>query len=1012
MAFLKDKIRILCDNLYMQMKQPCGELGVLEYVKSGYKHGNTPPVDGWRVMDENTELIGVDAHYWIRASFHTPAVKETEYLVLEALTGKEGQWDATNPQGLLYLNGEMVQGYDTNHTEAYLEADTQYQMYNYMYLGMQADPICLRMRICQIDRTIEQLYYDILVPYEACMLMCENADEYIAMMGVLEEAANRIDMRDIYSEAYYQSIAAAQELIQRELYEKLCTTHGKPVVNFIGHTHIDMEWLWTRAQTREKIQRSFSTAATLMKQYPEFRFMLSQPELYQYLKEETPEKYEELKSLVATGRWEPEGAMWLEPDCNLSSGESFVRQLIHGTTFFKKEFGTTCKVLFLPDVFGYSAALPQILKKAGIKYFVTSKISWNETNKLPVDEFLWEGIDGTEIFTTFLTAQDYVGEEAANYTLYVGNINSSMLKGAWNRFQQKEYSDRVMVTFGYGDGGGGPTKQMLEQFRRLKKGLPGLPVAEMGFMTPHLEQRKQLFEEGCQRTKRTPKWVGELYLEFHRGTYTSIAKNKRNNRKSELMLQKAEALSYTDFLHKGSYDVEGFQHTWKQVLHNQFHDILPGSSIFEVYEGTDRDYASIRSFCAETISEKMHRLASGVSATHGTLVYNSLGFARKGILRLDEKTIELSDEIPAFGWKVISDVWSNWQDRVEICGNSLKNGYYELHLDSSGRIESLFDKRAEREVFRTDTLGNELQVFEDYPRQYDAWEMTDYYKQKMWILDAPAQIRPLFDGDRSGLHVVQQYMHSTISQKIWLYSNSPRIDFETEIDWHEKHQILKAAFPFAVHANSATFDIQFGHVVRPTHENTSWDRARFESYGHKWVDMSENGYGISLLNDCKYGYNTEGSTLKLTMLKCATYPNPHADEGKHKFVYSLLPHIGDFREAGVIQEAYSLNQPLEAVSVTENIGILPATYSLVSCNQPNIMIETVKKAEADDSMVVRLYEAFDRRSKALITVSENFSKVYLCDLLENELEELPFDGTNVSLAVGNFEIITLKFTKQ
>ena len=1011
MAFLKEKIRILCENLCSQMKRPCADPGTLEYVKSGYKKGNVPPEDGWCGMDEKTELEGTDAHFWIRASFHTPSTEENEYLVLEALTGKEGQWDATNPQGLLYLNGGMVQGYDTNHTEAYLEPNTQYQMYNYMYLGMQADPIRLRMRICRINRKIEQLYYDVLVPYEACLLMSENSDEYIAMMGVLEQTANLVDMREIFSKAYYQSIGKAECFIQTELYEKLCTTHGKPVVNFIGHTHIDMEWLWTRAQTREKIQRSVATAASLMKQYPEFKFMLSQPELYQYLKEEAPEMYAVLKTLVAEGRWEPEGAMWLEPDCNLISGESFVRQLMHGIGFFKKEFGKTCKVLFLPDVFGYSAALPQILKKAGIDYFVTSKISWNETNKLPMDEFLWQGIDGTEIFTTFLTAQDYEGSEAANYTLYVGNINSSMMKGAWNRFQQKEYSDRVMVTFGYGDGGGGPTKQMLEQFRRLEKGLPGLPAAKMGFMAPHLEQRKQLFEEGCHKTQRVPKWVGELYLEFHRGTYTSIARNKRNNRKSELMLQKAEALSYIDFLHAGSYGADEIYDTWQKVLHNQFHDILPGSSIFEVYEGTDRDYAEISAFCEHVIQEKLEAIATKVRAGSGLLVYNSLGFARGGTLHLNGETVELTDEIPAFGWKVIPGAHACPLSSVEVYGNTLKNRYYHMRLDLSGRIVSLFDLHAEREVFCSNAFGNEFQAFEDYPRQYDAWEMTDYYKQKMWVLDGPAKISPIFDGDRAGVQVIKKYVHSTISQKIWLYSNSPRIDFETEIGWHEKHQILKVAFPFAIHANSATFDIQFGHVVRPTHENTSWDKARFESYGHKWVDVSENGYGVSLLNDCKYGYNTEGSTLKLTVLKCSTYPNPHADEGRHIFTYSLLPHVGDFREAGIIQEAYSLNQPLETVPVRGSGGTLPDVYSLISCDCPNVMIETVKKAEADNGMIVRMYESFGRRSKVVLTAANGFKKAYLCDLLENELEELPIDGNKLILPVKNFEIITLKFAK-
>lgn len=1009
--FLKDKIRILCENLSQQAKQPCGGVGPLEAVKTGYKQGNTPPEEGWLPLEPGAWLEGEDTHYWVRASFRTPAVSPREYLILEAVTGKEGQWDATNPQGLLYLNGKMTQGLDTNHTEAFLEPDTQYQLHNYFYLGMQSDPVRLSMGICRVDRSIEQLYYDILVPYEACLLLSENSDEYIAMMGVLERTANIIDMRQVYSDAYYVSIEEATRFIREELYEKLCRRDGKPVITFVGHTHIDMEWLWTRAQTREKIQRSFSTASALMERYPEYKFMLSQPEIYQYLKEEAPEQYEKLKTLVAQGRWEPEGAMWVEPDCNLTSGEGFVRQLIHGITFFREEFGKTCKVLFLPDVFGYSAALPQILKKAGVEHFVTSKISWNEVNKMPVDEFLWQGIDGTEIFTTFLTAQDYQGPEASNFTTYIGMINSSMMKGAWNRFQQKEYSDRVLVPFGYGDGGGGPTKDMLEQFRRLEKGLPGMPVAEMGFVAPHLEKRKAMFDEGCGKTGRTPKWVGELYLEFHRGTYTSIARNKRNNRKSELGLQKAEAISVTDLLLGGSYDAAGFHSAWRKVLHNQFHDILPGSSIFQVYEGTDRDYKELGDFIHRTTQSKLTSLGQRIHSDGGVLVYNPLGFARTGTICVGGRTVALDESIPAFGWKVIPEIPQGKEKNVWVQGKTAENQHYRLTLDESGRILSLWDKDADREVIRPGALGNEFQAFEDYPRQYDNWEMTSYYKQKKWVLEEPAQITPIRDGDRAGLQVVKPYMHSTITQNIWLCAGSRRIDFETQIQWHEQHQILKVAFPLDVHATAATFDIQFGHIARPTHENTSWDQARFESCGHKWVDMSENGYGISLLNDCKYGYSTEGSTLKLTVLKCGTYPNPQADQGSHVFTYSLLPHVGDFREAGVIREAYSLNQPLEAVAMEPQTGSLPDCFSLASCDCPNVLLETAKKAESGDDLVLRFYEAFDRRCKATVTVAQGFRKAYLCDLLERELEELPFDGKAVALPVSNFEIVTLKFKK-
>lgn len=1023
MAFIKEKIKILCDHLKEQSKRGCMEIGTLEYVKvEEYKTSNVPPAEGWQKFTESVRMQGRDAHYWVRGAFRTPSVKAHQYLVLDAITGKEGRWDAVNPQGLLYLNGEMVQGYDTNHTEAYVEPDTDYEMYNYIYLGMQPEPINLQMKISCIDSRIEKLYYDVFVPYETCLLLSENSDEYIAMMAVLEQTANLVDMRDIYSEAYYQSIEEADAWITKELYGKLCSKKGKPVINYIGHTHIDVEWQWTRAQTKEKIQRSFATAASLMKKYPEYKFMLSQPALYQYLKEEAPEKYEELKKLVKEGRWEPEGAMWLESDCNLISGESFVRQILQGKAFFQEEFGVDCKVLFLPDVFGYSAAMPQILKKCGIDYFVTSKISWNETNKMPVDEFLWQGIDGTELFTSFITAQWYKGQEAANITTYVGKINSSMNKGTWNRFQQKEYSDRALLTFGFGDGGGGPTKDMLEQYRRLEKGLPGQPVAEMGFLVPHLEKLRKQFDAGCKKTGRTPKWVGELYLEFHRGTYTSMAKNKKGNRKSELMLQKAEALSYMDLMNGGNYDADGIYQNWRKVLHNQFHDILPGSSIFEVYEGTDRDYARVKEYCSAVIGNKLAALAEKVASQGGTLVYNSLGFDRTGAMTFDGETVELKESIPAFGWKVIpaADVIGSKECGVTVfhsgskngMKNGIKNRYYKLSVDRSGRISSLYDLRAGREVFCKGAMGNEFQAFEDFPRQYDAWEITDYYKQKMWVLDDAAEIWPVYDGSRAGLRIVKKYCKSTITQNIWLYTNSPRIDFETEIDWQEKHQLLKAAFPFDVHATNAVYDIQFGHVSRPTHENTSWDKARFESYGHKWVDMSENGYGISLLNDCKYGYNTEGSTLKITLLKSATFPNPHADEGIHTFTYSLLPHMGDFREAEVIREAYSLNQPLEAIkAVAKEAGMMPDTYSLVSCNLPNIMLETVKKAEADDSMILRLYEAFDRRTTATITVAEGFTKAYLCNLLEEEIKELSFDGKTVTMPITNFEIVTLKFTR-
>ncbi|MBQ8894977.1 MAG: alpha-mannosidase [Clostridia bacterium] len=1002
MLFIKDKVKKAYKKLLDLSKLEVAEVET-EAVECGYKSSNTPPAEGWQKMDF---LYGAEKHYWIRGSFRTPAAEKGRFYTLDVDCSAKGA-----PQGLLYLNGHMVAGLDNNHEEAFLEPDTDYEMYNYVYAGPRCvEHIPVRVRICKVDIETEGLYYDLLVPFEALDALNKNTAEYADTLSALERAVNCIDFRAPYTPEYYASVAAARRLMQEEYYEKLCSTEGKPVVHCIGHTHIDVEWQWARAQTREKVQRSFSTAFMLMEKYPEYQFTLSQPELYRYLREEAPEKYEELKQLVAKGSWEPEGAMWVECDCNLTGGESFIRQILQGKRFFKEEFGKENKVLFLPDVFGYSAALPQILKKSGVDYFVTSKISWNDTNTMPYDSFMWQGIDGTEIFSSFITTQKGTpNHEPVRYTTYVGMLDPVNVAGTWDRYQQKEYNKNTILTYGYGDGGGGPTRWMLEKQRRLAKGLPGLPVTKMNFLVPYLEASEKEFKENSAKLQRTPKWVGELYLEYHRGTYTTMAKNKRGNRKSELMLQKAEALSMTDLFFGGSYDAKGLYAAWRKVLHNQFHDILPGSSILEVYEGTDIDYAKLNEYGSGVIGGKLNSLAAQVDTEGGVLVYNPSGFARKGPVQVEGKTVEPAEAIPAFGWKVIRP--AEQAPAVKLEGHTAENQYYIMTLDEQGSIASLYDKMAEREVFLPGCKGNELRLFEDDPRNYDAWEIDATYKSKRYKLEDTATITPVRDGSRAGFKVERRYLNSTLCQHIWLYSENPRIDFENNFDWHEKHHLMKICFPIDVHADQATFEIQFGHVTRPTHENTSWDEAKFESCAHKWVDVSEHGYGVALLNDCKYGFSCDGTELSLTVLRCSAWPNPKADEGEHLFTYSLLPHIGSLYEAGVIQEAYALNQPMEAVAVAAQKGGLPAEFSMVSCDCSNVIIETVKKAEESDDLVVRMYEAYDSRCKATVTVPAGFTKAYLCGTLENELEELELVNNAVTLPVKNFEIITLKFKK-
>ncbi len=1005
MLLLEEKIKMACENLlkYSRITLEKVELSAQE---CEYKNGNTPPEGEWKPLEY---LIGAHRHFWFKGQFTTPAAEEGYDLRLEVSSGQSGR-DMLNPQSLLYLNGKMVAGADTRHKEIFLEPATDYTLYNYFYTNYETGPFALNTRVKKVDAEAEGLYYDLSVPFEALAMLEPNTAEYRDTLSALERAVNLIDFRAPGSAAWHESIAAARAFMEREFYQKLCSTDGKPIVHCIGHTHIDVEWQWARQQTREKIQRSAATALMLMERYPEYKFTLTQPELYRYLKEEAPEKYEELKSMVAAGRWEPEGSMWVECDCNITSGESFIRQILQGKKYFKEEFGKDNKVLFLPDVFGYSAALPQILKKSGIDYFVTSKISWNDVNCMPYDSFMWQGIDGTEIFTSFITSQKGNRTHSfENRTNYNGIICPEFVAGTWDRYQQKEYNKNVLMTFGYGDGGGGPTKEMLEHQRRLSRGLPGLPVTKMNFLVPYLEDSYKEFSENTARLKRVPKWVGELYLEFHRGTYTSMAENKRGNRKAELMLQKAEALSYNDLLFGGSYDAKGLYAAWRKVLHDQFHDILPGSSVEEVYEGSRKDYAELQAYGDALIGEKLQALAKRVSSDGGTLVYNSLGFARGGMVQQNGKTLELTEAIPAYGWKVLS--LAEPQSRVAVEGLTAENPYYKMILDNLGRIVSLYDKSAEREVLLPGRLGNEFILYEDYPSKYDAWEIENTYKSKSYAWEEPATVTAVFDGSRAGFRVERPYMQSRLVQHIWLYSESRRIDFETEIDWHQKHHLMKVDFPLDVHAEKAAYEIQFGHVYRPTHQNTGWDEAKFEVCAHKWADISENGYGVALLNDCKYGFAADGSTLTLTVLKCAEKPNPHADEGKHLFTYSLLPHIGSLYEAGVIREAYALNQPLETVETVAQCGSLPAEYSLVSCDRENVVIETVKKAEESDDMILRLYESFDSRGKVTVTVPEGFKTAYLCDTLENEQKELTMTGNTVTLPYKNFEILTLKFKR-
>lgn len=1011
MDYQQDKIRVIVEQLGTLRFPQRIPLTGFSCCPSGYKTTNEPPQGPWEPWDPADTFGGRDAHYWFRKQFRTPPTQPGQLLYFKLTTGYEGDWDGVNPQGIVYLNGELVQGVDVNHQTVLLPPDTECSLYVYMYTSILR-PISAHFQaeLLFVDTEVEGLYYDLKVPLDASRWVPSGGEAYWKILRALESAVQLLDLRVPGDARFRESVTAARTSLRREFYGRVCGGEG-PIVHCIGHTHIDVAWLWTLAQTEEKAQRSFSTVLRLMEQYPEYKFMSSQPQLYEYVKQDAPELYRQIQERVREGRWEVEGAMWLEADCNLTSGESLVRQILHGKRFMKTEFGVESHVLWLPDVFGYSAAMPQILRKSGVDRFFTTKIGWNETNKMPYDAFFWQGIDGSEVFTFFGTARDYPKPgDSDTCTTYVGNTEPRQVLGTWERFQQKEYSSQTLITFGFGDGGGGPTRHHLEVQRRTAFGLPGIPRTEI---TPAGQYLNRLYQDVCARsaeTGRVPKWVGELYLEFHRGTYTSIAKNKYNNRKSEFLLQKAETLSLlADILCDSAYPKQVLHDSWQTVLLNQFHDIIPGSSIHEVYEVSDRQYAHVLSDGTRIAQNALHTLAARVGGS-GLLVYNPLGFARSGTVQWNGGSFWV-ENIPAMGWKVLSPQSS--EPAVAATCRAIENGFYRLTLDDTGAIVSLLDKRASRELCLPGRRLNELQVFEDFPRDYDAWELSRYYKDKMWVVDNLVSSQVVGDAVRRGIRLVKAYGDSTVTQTVYLYDHCPRIDFETEVDWHQRHQLLKAAFPLDIHTSELTCEIQFGHVKRPTHANTSWDAAKFEVCAQKWVDLSEHGYGVALLNDCKYGHSAEGSTLKLSLLKSATYPDPEADQGRHVFTYSLLPHIGDFREAGVIQEAYSLNQPLMAVPLQGTASGLPARFSLVQCSQPNIVIETVKQAEDNGDLILRLYEAFDTRCTAQLTFGIPFRTAQVCDLMENPIPDavLSIQGQTVAVPVRNFEIVTLRILR-
>ncbi len=851
------------------------------------------------------------------------------------------------------------------------------------------------------------------------MSLDKNDRRYALLINALDETTNLLDFRQgPHSEPYYASARLAKEQLRAAVYSHGATELA-PTLWATGHAHIDTAWLWRLAHTRKKCQRTFSTVLEMMRKYPDYKFSCSQPQQYDYIHEDDPDLFEGIKEAIAAGRWETVGGMWIEADCNVVSGESLVRQFLVGNGYTQRNFGTKSRVLWLPDVFGYSAALPQIIKKSGMDYFMTIKIFWSQFNKPPYQTFEWAGLDGTKVLTHFSPLGDYNAI-----------MTPEQFKRNWDGYNQKALNDSALYIYGYGDGGGGPTYQMLEVAQRTKN-FVGTPKIKLSTAEAFFED----LETQVEGKANLPLWSGELYLEYHRGTYTSQARNKKSNRESEFLYQTAEQVSAIALALTGAaYPQAQINKGWELILLNQFHDIIPGSSITEVYQDSARDYTQVEAIGVEALDSGLAALAANIeTATGGTLIYNPLSWAREDVAVLPKElgsdgqdaedldgnpivVTPLNGKIPATGYAVVSGVASDGENELSISLDALENRFFKITLDENREISSILDKRAGHEVIDAGSYckGNALLTFEDKPLTYDAWDIDIFYYDKMYTVQNITSQRVIETGPiRGGIEIVRTVeggRGSTIRQRIFVYRDLPRIDFETELDWRDQSTLLKVAFPVTINALKATYDIQFGNTERPTHWNTTWDWARFEVCGHKWADLSEGDYGVSLLSDSKYGWDIRGNVMRLTLLKSAISPDPTADQGKHQFTYSLYPHEGDWRDAETIRRSYELNVPIKARRLEPQSGTLPATFSLVSVDAPNLILETVKKAEDGDDLIVRLYDSNNQRGTATLTFARPIAFASAVNLMEDAPDgDAPqVDGERLTFSYKPFEIKTFR----
>ena len=819
-------------------------------------------------------------------------------------------------------------------------------------------------------------------------------------------------------------------------------------IRAVGNSHIDMAWLWPWTETVEVVRNTFRSVLDLMREYPDFKFTMSSARTYEWMQEKYPDLFAEIEQRVKEGRWEVIGGMWVEPDLNMPDGESLVRQILVGKRYFEKNFGVDVKIGWNPDSFGYNYQLPQIYKRSGMDYFVTQKLMWaHEFTTFPYKFFWWQSPDGSRLLTYF--PHDYADPIDAQP---LGSQVATWMPAIYG----KTLTDHpeMMHLYGVGDHGGGPTRVMLDHAEQLKDPNTVFPKLELSFARDFFADMEKKLP-----SMQVPTWDGELYFQYHRGVFTTQAETKRRIRRSEENILNAEKFASLAALYGRPYPQDGMLLSWKNLLFDHFHDIMPGSGIAVNYVDAKRNLENVDRATHELAMGSLREIAAHVDTQREgvpVLLFNSQSWPRTDVVEMEAQLPEAARNIqvmdaagkpaetqllamdkdthrarflllahtPSVGYATyfVSGATSAPAARslLKATAGSLENEFVRVKIDpQTGCMTSLLDKRSGTEALapaETDTggpknsvCGNLLQTFVDKPKQWDAWNIDADFEKQHWDLDQADEVKLIESGPlRAVIQVKNHFQNSTFVRDITLYAGIPRVDVKMQVEWHEKHILLKVAFPVSAHSNRATYEIPFGSVERPTTRNTPAEQAQFEVPAYRWADISDGKHGFSLLNDCKYGYDAKGNVLRLSLLRSPEYPDPHADEGHHEFTYSLYPHAGDWKQALTVRQGYELNYKLIALPAEKHQGALPPEHSFMQVTAENVVISAVKKAEDQNALVVRFYEWAGKQGDVSLQLPPGAESATETDLMEKRTGPVALSGNTLKVATKPYEIKTVE----